>query len=416
MGRNSRKDRKVLLVAGFVFIKNKFMKKLSLILTVLLWINFNSPIANATSGACSSHGGVNCNSQQVDGTVYCNDGWTGSGVQYEYMEMCDESHNYCNNYSSSCEYFDLQKFIETRDKAYVNLQNEIEEYKKNANIPAFRDYLNILYIQSGRINIRYIDYACNCTRIDPILNYYGNPAHGSSNISNEIKEEVFCILDGTCISVTDDEKGNDCPISSTPITRISIADGNKYIECLSQADICMKVYGSDSYHTGEYNNQGKLICGCDEDFTLVESSNRYICKPQPKTAYLNGITLPGATDINDLAVISNKINKKTTICEDGYNNFIGSCIKIPENAHAVKSNTDAWLCDDGYQEFNNSCIKENEIDEVAVKNDDVIINTVSTSDETITAEVNKINNEQKEENKITNFFNKIFNHIKNWFK
>ncbi|MBD3330810.1 hypothetical protein GF354_04750 [Candidatus Peregrinibacteria bacterium] len=33
------------------------------------------------------------------------------------------------------------------------------------------------------------------------------------------------------------------------------------------------------------------------------------------------------------------------------------CIKIPEHAHEVDSDTDVWLCDDGYEEAGNSCVE-----------------------------------------------------------
>lgn len=46
----------------------------------------------------------------------------------------------------------------------------------------------------------------------------------------------------------------------------------------------------------------------------------------------------------------------TCFCKDGYSAFQSSCIKIPANAHAVTSTTDAWECDDGYIEKGNGCV------------------------------------------------------------
>lgn len=46
----------------------------------------------ATSGACSSHGGVNCSaSVGLYGKVICNDGWTNSSVYYSSMSECVNS-------------------------------------------------------------------------------------------------------------------------------------------------------------------------------------------------------------------------------------------------------------------------------------------------------------------------------------
>lgn len=43
----------------------------------------------ATSGCCSSHGGVNCVAgPQANGNVICNDGWRGSSCSYVSMVMC----------------------------------------------------------------------------------------------------------------------------------------------------------------------------------------------------------------------------------------------------------------------------------------------------------------------------------------
>lgn len=47
--------------------------------------------SDATSGACSSHSGVDCaRGMQSDGRVYCNDGWTESSTYYEFTAKCQE--------------------------------------------------------------------------------------------------------------------------------------------------------------------------------------------------------------------------------------------------------------------------------------------------------------------------------------
>lgn len=64
------------------------MKKLSIIAVLLVAVfclSFNN--ANATSGACSYHGGVDC-SGSYERNVICNDGWTGSSVKYSDVEEC----------------------------------------------------------------------------------------------------------------------------------------------------------------------------------------------------------------------------------------------------------------------------------------------------------------------------------------
>lgn len=64
---------------------------LSVIFAVLLSVNF-TPQAYAKSGCCSGHGGVSCGAgPQSDGSVICNDGWTGSSCSYSGMVMCGGS-------------------------------------------------------------------------------------------------------------------------------------------------------------------------------------------------------------------------------------------------------------------------------------------------------------------------------------
>ena len=48
--------------------------------------------AQSGSGACSWHSGVNCSlGRQPNGKVYCNDGWTESIVEYDFVLMCRQT-------------------------------------------------------------------------------------------------------------------------------------------------------------------------------------------------------------------------------------------------------------------------------------------------------------------------------------
>jgi len=44
------------------------------------------------------------------------------------------------------------------------------------------------------------------------------------------------------------------------------------------------------------------------------------------------------------------------VCRYGYAPFGKSCVKIPANAHAITSATEAWVCDYGYIEKGNNCV------------------------------------------------------------
>lgn len=76
------------------------MKKLLVVLSLAVTASlFIYQKAEATSGACSYHGGVNCSAgRDWDGSVICYDGWTGSSVSYDSMVMCS---SYSNPYYST---------------------------------------------------------------------------------------------------------------------------------------------------------------------------------------------------------------------------------------------------------------------------------------------------------------------------
>lgn len=76
------------------------MKKIIYISTIFIFLIF--PIkANATSGCCSHHGGVNCNKIQSNGNVVCNDGWLGSTCSYDSMDMCSSYTPIASNSSTT---------------------------------------------------------------------------------------------------------------------------------------------------------------------------------------------------------------------------------------------------------------------------------------------------------------------------
>jgi len=104
------------------------MKKINLFAVVFIGIMIASPIS-ATSGACSSHDGVNC---ALIGKVYCNDGYSDSTANYFEMEEC-------KNYKFSCgiekwqELINTEEIIKTKQKLNeINLSiiKTTEELKK----------------------------------------------------------------------------------------------------------------------------------------------------------------------------------------------------------------------------------------------------------------------------------------------
>ena len=55
-----------------------------------------APSAQAVSGTCSYHGGVNCGAMaDLDGSAICNDGWRDSSETYASVQMCANIHHSC---------------------------------------------------------------------------------------------------------------------------------------------------------------------------------------------------------------------------------------------------------------------------------------------------------------------------------
>ena len=70
------------------------MKKIIFVLIILIIPS----VSFATSGACSSHGGVNCSAgANYAGKVQCNDGWVNSSVYFSDTEEC-KTNSGCGEY------------------------------------------------------------------------------------------------------------------------------------------------------------------------------------------------------------------------------------------------------------------------------------------------------------------------------
>ena len=84
----------------------------------------------ATSGACSSHNGVNCAAgPNWNNTVTCNDGWTGSSVKYTSADECQD-----NISCTATQYQNLMsKYgLENTKNQIVNLNNQISSINSKA--------------------------------------------------------------------------------------------------------------------------------------------------------------------------------------------------------------------------------------------------------------------------------------------
>ena len=193
--------------------------------------------AQATSGACSSHGGVNCSAgMQSSGTVYCNDGWTDSMVQYEFMAMCQNGSPMAG-LDSECVNQAVEE-IKARDQYIVQTDKAIadyREYMKNSmdmsnpiNAQAAREHLNYLYTLRGRQNQLYVSMV-----VDACKNY------------------------------------------------------KKPVQIKTNDQICQEKFGNNVVWSGKLNDKGAVLCDCIPG--LIWNTNGTICVSQaPSGTLCNG--------------------------------------------------------------------------------------------------------------------------------
>jgi hypothetical protein len=101
------------------------MRKAIFLTALALFLSPTLAIATSGSGACSSHGGVNCNAgPDWDGSATCNDGWTDSSVFYYDIKECTNNLHYCTQTESdslSAKYkIDSFKQVGLDDNAALN--------------------------------------------------------------------------------------------------------------------------------------------------------------------------------------------------------------------------------------------------------------------------------------------------------
>ncbi len=121
--------------------------------------------ADATSGACSSHNGVDCSrGRQIDGKVYCNDGWTDSIVKYDYMVKCENNNKaYCN----INEYLEIEKEynIEKLLNQYSELVDKMQVAKSDFEIQILKLQNDAILSQINNA-FKLIDRECESIGLD----------------------------------------------------------------------------------------------------------------------------------------------------------------------------------------------------------------------------------------------------------
>lgn len=183
----------------------------------------------AISGACSSHGGVNCDAgPDWDLSVICNDGWRESDVKYGEADECSKSVrcpypiNNCFQPYPGCTEAELVairtrigqsagfNFSSQNQQLINNCQNKIEQYNRdidNYNI-CLSDYQN----KKDRYNQCINDWTIQRQDFVQILTNYYNEIERCSKLSNSYIKNGLCVCnDGyDLINNQCQKKDSDC--------------------------------------------------------------------------------------------------------------------------------------------------------------------------------------------------------------
>ncbi|MFA5360339.1 MAG: hypothetical protein WC349_05320, partial [Patescibacteria group bacterium] len=190
-----------------IFIKNNWFKIAILVIILSSFIFLSqSNVINAISGACSSHGGVNCSlGRQLNGNVICNDGWKDSIAEYDFMMMCQNQQFSCNaiewnNLSKKYNLDELSfKIKDIVDKMAV-ISKDVADFSKSIDYTTFyslqfqHDALKKQYDQAFTITEREC-FAIGADRVSQKnlermqLEFYNNQIQTEQNKLKQIEED-----------------------------------------------------------------------------------------------------------------------------------------------------------------------------------------------------------------------------------
>jgi len=270
-------------------------KQFTILLSLIFVLALSIPImADATSGACSYHSGVNCSrGWQADGTVYCNDNWTGSMVYYDFMLMCEDE-----KFAPEC-----VDYIRGKDEYLKKINGLLDDarmkiaYTDTSNpyvAQRWENYLDYLYTLRDRQISRYNDIARICT--------------------NDIKKKQQQYLDLQKIQLSCSEG--------------TILSGNI---CISHTDNCKNYYGQNVYGVKGDNSNSSCSCLSGYNWSSDQTAcvkNETITSPEIKGVSDNNLIPEGAIiktadnpDIYIVKYVGAKKFKRLILSPSVFNNY-----------------------------------------------------------------------------------------------
>jgi hypothetical protein len=365
--------------------------KLTLFFGFVLWFSGVS-VAWAASGACSSHGGVDCSAgADYDGSVICNDGWRGSSVSYSSMVMC-------SNYSSpsyyaapsipTCPLMSSYDSLSGSCKCMYGYVVENDIFGNQSCVSGSsvcRKELGIWSRYNGlskkcECDYGYTIFGGKCvSEEDRCQDLFGYGARHNS-LSNQCECKVGYTFDGNSCSLDLPKYSSPThypPVSNCPLNAELKSDGSCYCKagyqlsldkmscvavscgsnsvllgsscvcndgyiningsCISHTQNCQNSFGSNSYGTKGLDANSSCYCNDGYDWSIDRSS----CVLKSSTQQAQSIVDPGVDMIGFCKTnlgINAQFNSQTGNCEcsTGFLVKDGKCVSggfvgIPKN-------------------------------------------------------------------------------------
>lgn len=242
------------------------MKKIFLLLTAII-LTIPS-ISFATSGACSSHGGVDCSAgPALGGKVMCNDGWINSSVYFSSAQECNTQ----------------EADIRDIDSKISKINSQISQLEKDKELAV--SSMTGKLAQMGALDTT----SGSNFALDAIGQKYQSQID-SLNIDKNYLNKLKNSLKDELKQIEEQELTNvySCPLNSHTSTidstkcdcdsgyqLNSIKDSCIIIPIKTKDELCKTQFGSKSNWDGLVEENGKFSCKCSSGY-VIDSNNKCV--------------------------------------------------------------------------------------------------------------------------------------------
>lgn len=253
-----------------------------LLLTVPIFVS-------AVSGACSWHEGVDCDrGRQLDGTVYCNDGWTDSIALYDFMVECQNKDYSCTleEWGGLSQKYELEDiYFQLQDITEKMLSNPLLQIQYNALKDQYDLALSLAERECRALGADRADQQ-NYERMK--LEFYNEQIEIERDKLAQLEEEERKLTEEYLNALNDlntytqDVPQYACPANST-LSGDKCICNEGYIAkggvCITHTENCQSVYGQNVY--GKKGNNSS-VCSCVEGYKWNSSQTACLVIEIPK--------------------------------------------------------------------------------------------------------------------------------------